>query len=154
MTTQTKAKRVEKDNGKTQLEKLVARAIAAKKIINAFEEENEDILAKYKHMNEDLIGINELIKVEARKKAVLGETVVIADNQHIHVSVQGKQTRMFDIAKAEATWDEAIFDAATVMVIDAKVVDSLVASGKLNEKDLSKVQSFVPATAAVTIRLT
>ena len=148
-----KAQRTAKaDSEKTTLERLIGRAVAARKIILGYEEEHEDVLQKYKHLQEDLVGIQELIKIEARKVSVLGQTKVIIDNRDIHISVQGKETRVFDLKAARKFWSPEAFAAATVVSVDGKIVESMVEAGKLTEDDKKKALIVTPATPAVTVR--
>jgi hypothetical protein len=88
----------------SELDKLYKTAIAARKRMREFEEEFAAELEEYKVMQDTLAGLQERIKIEARKMARQGSTRVLIDNENIHVSVAGKQTRTFDIPAVKKLW--------------------------------------------------
>lgn len=151
--TMAKAVRTSKGVDRSEFDRLVKRAIDERENLRKFEEEHADVLDEYKEMTTALEGINERIKVEARKLAVLGETKVLVDNKLIHVSVFGAQDRVFDLVKIHKHWDKTVVRQAVKEIVDKKVVDALKETGVLDEDSIEKVVTYTPATARVTVRI-
>lgn len=147
-----KAKRTVEKRDDSEFKKLCAQLEKAKTKVNDFEEEHEEMIAAYKKLNEDVVGIQEKLKIEARKFAVLGGTKTLWTSKLVSVTVMGKENRVFDINKAQKVWPEAVLEKAIVEVVDLKALDQLVSEGALSESEMQRCCSFVPATAAVTVR--
>ncbi len=136
-----------------RLEKLIGMAVTARRFIREFEESHAKELAQYKDLQDALTGIHEQLKIEARLSAKTGKTVVLVDNSDIHISVQGKTQRVFDLAKAKETWPSWALKAVTVSEIDGKAVDSLLEAKTLSAELVDEITKFIPLTPAVSIRL-
>lgn len=149
-----KAQRIEKKTTEDQseLQRLYKAATAAAKRLKAFEEEHEEELDVYKHLQETLSGIQEQLKVEARKFSKLGVSRTLIDSDDIFVSVQGREQRVLHADKAKKIFSAEVLKLALKEIVDPKVVDGLVETGQLSEGDVSRVSSFTPLTPAVTIR--
>jgi len=149
----TKAQRTEKTNQATELDRLLRTLRAARKKQREFEEEHEEVLAGAKEIQDTITGLIERVKIEARKVAKVGETKVIADDGELHVSVQGKEARKFNLAKVKKTLPASLLELVITEVVDGKAVDNLVENGKLDADIVDKIATFEPMTPAVTVRL-
>ena len=144
-----KAKRTSTDGKEDELTRLLNQAVATRGKIVQLEEAHEAIFETHRELLDDLKGLEERIKIEARRRVVPGQTTVIIDNAHIHVSVQHRVNRTYDTDKAKKYWPEDILEH--VMAVDKNLVKAYEHHlGLLLKKALIEEET----TPAVSVRLT
>ena len=147
-----KAKITKKTTAPT-IDTLVDQLTTLSDDLRELEDSHSEVFEQYRHITETIEGVKERIKIEARKMAKEGETVVVVDNAKVHIDVQAKTKRSYSYSDAKRVWPSKVLEFVSVTYIDNKLVQDAIESGKLEERLAGKVLRLEPMTAAVSIKV-
>lgn len=138
-----------------KIQKLADTIITLEKQARAIEDKYEMVFTKWRELQQEKESIISIIKTEARKHSVEGESRVLFDSADLHISVSGRRCPIsYDWSTAKKLWPKTVVEACTVKELDPKIVAHLIEDGAIDPDTIPKVRKFgeLP-TPAVTVKL-
>ena len=120
----------------------------------AFREKHQDVIETWEEIQAAEDSAIVKVKDEARKMSKVGETISLADNALLSVSVFGAVERNYDIERLRQYYPE-IAATAIETVVRKTVLTNWLKTGAVRESDLVKkqVMEVTAATPVVTVKV-
>ncbi len=125
--------------------------------LQAFMEENEDVLEKFGELTMDVDNAKEMVKLKARELSVTGETTTLINNDLFLITVQGKQDTEYDLNLMLSVLDTelqtAMEQGIVTPTVNSKQLAIMLESGDLTVEQLNGFSTKTKATPAVSIKV-